>query len=386
MQKKITVGRDASCNIHVKNDTAGRVSRHHATLYIDGQRIILDDHSTNGTKVNGKLFHHSRGEIREGDDILLGNSARLSWNEINRFIPKQNEFSKYRPTIPKQNEFDNYQPTIASKQNGLKKYWPAIAVGATVVLLIALVLVLKNIQGNDGPRPNQDNACYLYTSGNYSWSGNCLDGYAHGTGVITWSSGKKYEGEVNKGFITGNGKEYVNDQLTFEGEFWDGKWKNGTFYVDGYAKYTGEFSNNKANGYGTLFHPRSQEIARKGFFTDDRFQDEDEALEFCRQVANTIVDNVFWGGDNRKPVLRTYIKDRDRTRCEVIFDLSFNGDWESSNFYQCRVKACYPGVPAYEFIDEYSNDNVKTWTSRWPPLDLVEGIASLAINIIGFLN
>ena len=357
MNKKITIGRDISCNIHIKNDKADRVSRRHATLYIDGQRIILDDHSTNGTKVNGKLFHQSRCEIRQGDDILFGNSVPISWNEINRFI---------------------------SKQNGLNKYRQAIFIGSTaVVLLIAFVLVLKNVHGIT-PRPN--NGCNLFTSGSYNWSGNCLDGYAHGTGVITWNSGKKYEGEVNKGFISGQGKEYVNNELTFEGEFWDGKWKNGTLYFEGYMKYTGEFANNIASGYGTLFHPHSQEIARRGFFSNDRFQNEDEAQEFCRQVANTIVDNVFWGGNNRKPVLRTYVIDRERTRCEITFDLTFNGDLESGNFYQCRVKARYPGKPAYEVIDEYSNDNVKNWMRRVPPRDLVENIASIAINIIGFFN
>ena len=358
MNKIITIGRDISCNIRINNDTAGRVSRHHATLYIDSKRIILDDHSTNGTMVNGKLFRHSRVEIRPGDNISLGNSVNLSWNEINPFI---------------------------SQQHGLNKYRQAIVVGSfAAVLLIALVLVLKNISGNDTSRPNTD--CNLFTSGNYHWSGNCLDGFAHGTGVITWKSGKKYEGEVNKGFISGQGKEYVNDELIFEGEFWDGKWKNGTLYFEGYVKYIGEFANNIASGYGTLFHPHSREIARKGFFSNDQFQNEEEAQEFCKQVANTIIENVFWGGDNRKPVLRTYIIDRERTQREMTFDLTFNGDLESGNFYQCRVKARYPGKPAYEVIDEYSNENVKKWMRRFPPRDLVENIASLAINIIGFFN
>ena len=88
MSKQITIGLDSSCVIRV-NDPARRVSRRHATLHIDGQRIVLEDHSSNGTTVNGNKIHHATTEIRQGDDILLGNTVRLSWREIEPFITQK---------------------------------------------------------------------------------------------------------------------------------------------------------------------------------------------------------------------------------------------------------------------------------------------------------
>jgi len=351
MNKQLTIGRDVSCNIQIKNDSEGRVSRHHATISITGQQMMLEDHSTNGTRVNGQSIHHSRIAIQQGDEILLGNSVRLSWDEINRLLPKQ---------------------------KAAKKRWPvvAIAVSVAVMLVIVGIIVVKNGQ------------CKIYTSGNYEWDGNCSNGLADGTGTITWHSGKKYEGEVSKGHITGRGIEYLHGTMVFDGEFLDGQWKHGTYYASGYARYSGEISNNKANGYGTSYYPQSYEIARKGFFANDRFLNEDEAdaQRFCREMAHKIVYNVFRGGDNIRYDLRTYIINRERTSVEMIFDLKFNGNWRSSNFYQCRVRVRYPGEPSYEFIDEYSNDNVKDWLRAYQFFDDVETVASIAGNIIRFFQ
>ncbi|MDR2971635.1 MAG: FHA domain-containing protein [Bacteroidales bacterium] len=86
--KKITIGLDQSCTIKII-DPSRRVSRNHATLYIDGNRMILEDHSSNGTTVNGRKLCNSSTEINQGDEILLGNTVRLSWSEINSCITQK---------------------------------------------------------------------------------------------------------------------------------------------------------------------------------------------------------------------------------------------------------------------------------------------------------
>ena len=78
---KITIGRDCSCNIII-DDPEGRVSRKHATLHVVGGKMILEDHSKNGTLINGKCTNSDSVEIKSGDEILLGTTVRLEWNEI----------------------------------------------------------------------------------------------------------------------------------------------------------------------------------------------------------------------------------------------------------------------------------------------------------------
>lgn len=70
-----TIGKDSANMDYVLNNDS--VSRHHATvIYENGDYFILDNHSTNGTIIEGiKLQSGEKGEIENGYIISLGNES-----------------------------------------------------------------------------------------------------------------------------------------------------------------------------------------------------------------------------------------------------------------------------------------------------------------------
>jgi hypothetical protein len=59
--------------------------------------LVLEDHSTNGSYINGQQIHHTRTEIKNGDRIYLGKDYQLRWEEISRCFPETgspNEISR----------------------------------------------------------------------------------------------------------------------------------------------------------------------------------------------------------------------------------------------------------------------------------------------------
>lgn len=85
IKRKILLGRSSMCDF-VIDDTSqnGTVSGKHATLY-EGSfkgRYILEDHSTNGTYVNGQLIHYEKCEVQVSDHITLGRTYILPLREI----------------------------------------------------------------------------------------------------------------------------------------------------------------------------------------------------------------------------------------------------------------------------------------------------------------
>lgn len=79
--RKITVGRNPQSNIVVSSDYV-TVSGNHATISYDGQVYIIQDHSTNGTYVNGTKINNAVCQIRQGDNITLGTKYVLNLNEV----------------------------------------------------------------------------------------------------------------------------------------------------------------------------------------------------------------------------------------------------------------------------------------------------------------
>ena len=79
--KVYTIGRDPSNQIEFQQEV---VSNFHATLEIyDDGRMIIKDHSTNGTFVNGQQINRSSRPVRRGDLITFADSsAQLNWAVI----------------------------------------------------------------------------------------------------------------------------------------------------------------------------------------------------------------------------------------------------------------------------------------------------------------
>lgn len=69
----ITVGREEGNSVRLNDE---RISRFHAKIQFDqGDMILTDLESTNGTRVNGQLIHVHR--LRHGDCVHLGRSVLL---------------------------------------------------------------------------------------------------------------------------------------------------------------------------------------------------------------------------------------------------------------------------------------------------------------------
>ena len=76
----------------------------------------------------------------------------------------------------------------------------------------------------------------------------------------------EFEGEYKNGYINGKGKEYLDKELLFEGEYLYG-WKiKGKEYNDNILIYEGEYLNNKRNGIGKEYNKENGEILFEGEF------------------------------------------------------------------------------------------------------------------------
>lgn len=77
--KSYSIGRDESSNIIV-NDPTQMVSRHHATLNIDGRKMTIVDSSTNGTYINGiRISSGTQVPVTRRDVISFAQVSELDW-------------------------------------------------------------------------------------------------------------------------------------------------------------------------------------------------------------------------------------------------------------------------------------------------------------------
>jgi hypothetical protein len=86
-------------------------------------------------------------------------------------------------------------------------------------------------------------------------------GKYHGSGVMTWPDGRKYEGEWRNGKKEGQGTYTWYDEMGRQCKY-EGEWKEdvkqgrGTLHFGNGTKHTGEWKANKAHGQGTKTWPR----------------------------------------------------------------------------------------------------------------------------------
>lgn len=81
-----TVGRNPQSNIVITGYDV--VSFDHATLEYEGGQWLFIDDSSNGTMVNGQLFHHASCPIKQGDVIMLAGVCPLQWERIAALVPQ----------------------------------------------------------------------------------------------------------------------------------------------------------------------------------------------------------------------------------------------------------------------------------------------------------
>ena len=85
MTNQITIGRNPQSTIVVDAQYT-TVSGSHATITRNDNVLTLEDHSTNGTYINGQKIHHASATIRIGDTITLGRQYPLNMREVLRYL------------------------------------------------------------------------------------------------------------------------------------------------------------------------------------------------------------------------------------------------------------------------------------------------------------
>lgn len=81
MANQITIGRNPQSTI-VVDARYNTVSGNHATITRNGNTLILEDHSTNGSYVNGIKYHNGSVQIHQGDNVTLGQQYPLNISEV----------------------------------------------------------------------------------------------------------------------------------------------------------------------------------------------------------------------------------------------------------------------------------------------------------------
>ena len=94
---QITVGRNSQSTIVVSSQY-NTVSGNHATITREGNTYILEDHSTNGTYVNGTRIHHASCQIRPGDQITLGQQYVLDFYMVQNLLGAGRSTQRYPET------------------------------------------------------------------------------------------------------------------------------------------------------------------------------------------------------------------------------------------------------------------------------------------------
>lgn len=237
--------------------------------------------------------------------------------------------------------------------------------------------------------------CSIFTFGEFTWEGECTNGFADGEGTINWlRTGEKYTGTVMEGYITGKGTKYISNCKIYEGDWVDGKYSGkGTLYLNKNVIYTGDFINGVKSGQGVSYaengkktyigkfedglpngygekYDSTETCVRRGHFQDGIFEDEKEVQDLTPIIARNVVKKVFNGGTDIEQKLYAVKFNEDESEKEFILDIKFNGNILESREYECRV-LCRNFYPEIEFL--YKNDNVEMYLVRNKIRDAILG-------------
>lgn len=80
--KSYSIGREETCNIRLY-DTSNMVSRRHATLNVNGNKMTITDHSSNGTYINGiRITSGTPVPVTRKDVVSFAQTCELDWKQI----------------------------------------------------------------------------------------------------------------------------------------------------------------------------------------------------------------------------------------------------------------------------------------------------------------
>lgn len=141
--ERTSFGRGSDAAYNFGDDS---LSRLHATVYRDGDRVwIVDENSTNGTSVNGEKASPNGTPLRNGDSIKIGNNTTLNV----RISAAKSSVSSEKPSAQK-----SANPIAVSSTGESANYILPIAVIAFAVLIIGVtgVFIGINVLGSNQPQ------------------------------------------------------------------------------------------------------------------------------------------------------------------------------------------------------------------------------------------
>jgi hypothetical protein len=233
-----------------------------------------------------------------------------------------------------------------------------------IILLLCLVPLLSTAQAKikkDTTWIETTTGCKVYNphpikNETIAWSGDCIDGYANGEGVLIWyRKGNKsdvYKGQMRRGKLHGKGRYVYVDGSSYEGEYVNG-------YDDGHGLviqlnndgsisfcHNGEFKMGRPHGYGVMtyfYHNGDTSSIYKGYFSDWHIKHGYGVLKTYVGNNVTITQGEF---NNNKPqgvveilqyekgkLMRHYKgsfqSEQRNGRGEEIYGVSkYSGDWK----------------------------------------------------------
>ena len=95
--EQITIGRNSISNIVVPAQYT-TVSGNHATISLENGVYTLEDHSTNGSYINGTRIHNASCNITSRDNITLGKQYILNFSDVQNLLGLETKPSQHAPS------------------------------------------------------------------------------------------------------------------------------------------------------------------------------------------------------------------------------------------------------------------------------------------------
>lgn len=129
-------------------------------------------------------------------------------------------------------------------------------------LLTALIVFGSTTWAADGFILDGSSRCSVFrpnlkNGDGVRWKGRCMNGYAEGRGVATWTSAGgmdlTFEGTFVRGKLQGRGRMFSTEGDRYEGDYADGKRHGqGTYFSATGERYEGGYKDNLRHGPGVL--------------------------------------------------------------------------------------------------------------------------------------
>lgn len=135
-----------------------------------------------------------------------------------------------------------------------------------------------------------------------TWSGDCVDGYAHGYGKMQWHIHSdlqgSYVGDYYQGKAHGKGKQTLADGSKYDGEYQNGKPHGKGTFITPFMIYDGEYYNGVMHGWGTMLVTENNlNTAYEGQWTNGNMNGVGRYIIPNNPDRHTNDENGYWQDD-----------------------------------------------------------------------------------------